>query len=147
MLEEGDPVPTITAQNQHGETVTPDFSEATVVYFYPRDGTPGCTIEARQFQANHTAFEAIGATVYGVSTDPVEKHAEFAEEEELAFDLLADPDGSIAGDFGLSVEENYVQRITFVLIDAEVAAIIDADDMNPDGHAETVRATVAELMA
>lgn len=143
MLSDGDPAPTITAQNQRGESVTPDFSEPTVVYFYPRDGTPGCTIEARQFQEQLDAFEATGATVYGVSTDSVEKHAEFAAEEGLEFDLLADPDGAVASAFGLEVQDDHIQRITFVLDNKEVAAIVDADD--PDGHAETVRTVVGEL--
>lgn len=147
MLSEGDPAPTITAQNQRDEPATPDFSEPTVVYFYPRDGTPGCTIEARQFQEQLPAFEASGATVYGVSTDSVEKHDEFAAEEGLDFELLADPDGTVAADFGLDVQDNYVQRITFVLDDEEVAAVVDADDANPEGHAEAVRSVVAELTA
>lgn len=147
MVSEGDPAPTITAQNHRDESVTPDFSEPTVVYFYPRDGTPGCTIEARQFQDHLPAFEAIGATVYGVSTDSVEKHAEFASEEGLAFDLLADPDGTIAAAFDLDVQDNHVQRITFVLDNEEVAAVIDVDDMDPDGHAEEVQSVVDELTA
>lgn len=147
MLSQGDLAPTITAQNQRDEPVTPDFSEPTVVYFYPRDGTPGCTIEARQFQEQLGAFESMGVPVYGVSTDSVEKHAEFAAEEGLDFELLADPEGTVAADFDLDVQDNYIQRITFVLDNEEIAAVVDADDANPEGHAEEVRSVVAELTA
>lgn len=147
MLSEGDPAPTITAQNQRDESITPDFSEPTVVYFYPRDGTPGCTIEAQQFQEHLPAFEAMGVPVYGVSTDSVEKHAEFAAEEGLEFELLADPDGTVADGFDLDVQDNYIQRITFALDEGEVAAVVDADDVTPEGHAEEVRSVVDELTA
>jgi len=142
MLDEGDPAPEISAQNQADETVTPAFDEPTVVYFYPRDGTPGCTLEAQQFRDHHEAFRDIDATVYGVSTDTVADHAAFAADEDLPFDLLADPDGEIAGAFGLSVQDGFVERVTFVLADGEVAAVIDADNVNPDGHAADVLAAV-----
>jgi peroxiredoxin Q/BCP len=142
MLDEGDTAPEISAQNQADETVTPAFGEPTVVYFYPRDGTPGCTLEAQQFRDRHDAFRDIAATVYGVSTDTVADHAEFAADEDLPFDLLADPDGEVAEAFGLSVQDGFVERVTFVLADGAVAAVIDADNINPDGHAADVLAAV-----
>jgi peroxiredoxin Q/BCP len=145
-LEGGEPAPAITAQNQHGETVSPSFEEPTVVYFYPRDGTPGCTLEARQFRDHHDAFRDVDAAVYGVSTDTVEDHRTFAEEEDLPFDLLADPDGEVAGAFGLSVADGFVDRVTFVLAGGSVAAVVDADTIDPDGHAETVLETVDDLV-
>jgi peroxiredoxin Q/BCP len=145
MLDTGDAVPEIEAQNQNGETVTPTFTGPTVVYFYPRDGTPGCQLEARQFQAELPDFRDLGATVYGVSTDDVASHRAFADEEALDFDLLADPDGEVAAAFGLDTEGGYVERITFVLADGAVRAVVDADDVNPDGHAATVREQVATL--
>jgi peroxiredoxin Q/BCP len=138
MLEEGDAAPEISAQNQDDETVTPSFDEPTVVYFYPRDGTPGCTLEAQQFRDHHDAFRDIAATVYGVSTDTVADHAEFAAAEDIPFDLLADPEGEVAEAFGLSVQDGFVERVTFVLADGEVAAVVDADNVNPDGHAADV---------
>ena len=137
-LEAGDPAPEVSAQNQDGETVSPDFEEPTVVYFYPRDGTPGCTLEAREFEADLESFRRSGAAVYGVSTDDVDSHREFADEEGLSFDLLADPDGAVAEAFGLEVQDDFVERITFVLADGEVAAVVDADTMQPEGHAADV---------
>lgn len=142
MLDTGDPAPEISARNQDGEPVTPAFEESTVVYFYPRDGTPGCTLEAQQFRDHHGAFREIAATVYGVSTDTVDDHADFAAEEELPFDLLADPDGEVAAAFGLDTSEGFVERVTFVLAGGEVVAVVDADNINPDGHAADVLAAV-----
>ncbi|WP_246985964.1 peroxiredoxin [Halorientalis marina] len=144
MLDVGDAAPAISAQNQDDETVTPAFEDPTVVYFYPRDGTPGCTLEAQQFRDHHDAFRDVSAAVYGVSTDTVDDHAEFAAEEDLPFDLLADPDGEVAGAFGLDVSEGFVERVTFVLAGGEVVAVVDADDVNPDGHAADVLAAVED---
>jgi len=141
-LEAGDDAPEVSARNQHDEQVTPEFSDPTVLYFYPRDGTPGCTLEAQQFRDQHEAFRDIDATVYGVSTDSVADHAEFADDEDIQFDLLADPDGDVAEAFGLTVADGFVDRVTFVLNGDEVIAVVDADTVNPDGHAETVLSTL-----
>jgi peroxiredoxin Q/BCP len=144
-LQQGASAPTIEATNQADETLVPDFDEPTVVYFYPRDGTPGCQLEARQFEADIESFRQAGVTVYGVSTDGVDSHREFADEEGLSFDLLADPDGEIAEAFDVEVRGDFVDRITFVLADGEVKAVVDADDMNPDGHASDVLAEVERI--
>lgn len=141
-LEAGETAPEISAQNQRDETVTPEFDEPTVLYFYPRDGTPGCTLEAQQFRDHHESFRDLDATVYGVSTDTVEDHREFAEDENITFDLLADPDGDVAEAFGLTVSDGFVERVTFVLADGAVVAVVDADNINPDGHAEAVLETL-----
>jgi len=138
MLEAGDAAPPISAQNQDGETVEPEFDEPTVVYFYPRDGTPGCTLEAREFRDHHDGFRDLAATVYGVSTDSVDDHADFAAEEGLPFDLLADPDGEVAEAFGLDTSEGHTDRITFVLADGEVKRVYDPAMADPEGHAEEV---------
>jgi peroxiredoxin Q/BCP len=137
-LEAGDPAPDVTARNQAGEAVSPGFVEPTVVYFYPRDGTAGCTLEAREFEADIESFRRSGATVYGVSTDDVDSHRAFADEEDLSFDLLADPDGTVADAFDVEVQGDFVDRITFVLADGEVHDVVDADTMNPEGHAADV---------
>ncbi|PSQ33952.1 peroxiredoxin [Halobacteriales archaeon SW_12_69_24] len=108
------------------------------VYFYPRDGTPGCTQEAREFEADIESFRRTGVTVYGVSTDDVDSHRAFADEEDLSFDLLADPDGTVADAFDVELQGDFVDRITFVLADGEVHEVVDADTMNPEGHAAEV---------
>jgi peroxiredoxin Q/BCP len=137
-LSTGDPAPTVSAQNQDGETVSPNFAEPTVMYFYPRDGTPGCELEANQFQAELDAYRDAGMAVYGVSTDNVDSHREFADDNDLEFDLLADPAGEVAGAFDLEVTDDFVGRTTFVLAEGEVKAVYDPEDTNPDGHAREV---------
>ena len=137
-LQAENPAPDVTARNQDGEAVSPAFVEPTVVYFYPRDGTPGCTLEAREFEADIESFRRTGVTVYGVSTDDVDSHRAFADEEDLSFDLLADPDGTVADAFDVELQGDFVDRITFVLADGEVHEVVDADTMKPEGHAADV---------
>jgi peroxiredoxin Q/BCP len=138
MLEPGDPAPEISAENQHGESVTPEFDDPTVVYFYPKDFTGGCTIEANDFQDALPEFRESGITVYGVSLDDVETHADFAEEEGVEFDLLADPEGEVAAAFGLDTSEGYTDRLTFVVVDGEVVDVYDPELADPAGHAREV---------
>lgn len=135
-LEVGDPVPDVRAQNQHGETVEPDFDGLTVVYFYPKDKTPGCTTEAEQFNLEHETYRDAGVTVYGVSTDSVDDHASFANDEGLQFDLLADPEGKLCEAFGVPVENGAAKRMTFVVDDGTVDEVYSS--VKPDGHARTV---------
>ncbi|PSQ52796.1 peroxiredoxin [Halobacteriales archaeon SW_8_65_20] len=134
----GDPAPEISATNQHGETVTPDFQEPTVVYFYPKDFTGGCTIEANEFQDVLPEYRDAGITVYGVSMDDRESHADFADEHGLEFELLADPEGTVAAAFGLDTSEGYTDRQTFALADGEVIATYDPEMAEPTGHAREV---------
>ncbi len=98
MLDEGIDAPAFALQNQDGETVRlSDFEgERVVLYFYPRAGTRGCTIEAEGFRDEHAAFRDLDAVVLGVSNDPVEDLGPFREEYDLQFDLLSDPDGEVA---------------------------------------------------
>lgn len=136
-LSVGDPAPEIALPNQHGETVRPAFDGPTVVYFYPEDGTPGCTTEAEQFTLEREAYEDAGVDVYGVSTDTVEDHAEFAEEQDVWFDLLADPEGDALDAFDVERDpSDRAVRTTFVLADGEVVAVYEHVD--PDGHARDV---------
>ncbi len=132
----GDRIPTISARNHEGETVELDFVEPTVLYFYPRDDTSGCTTEACQFDAELESYTEAGIHVYGVSTDDVDSHAAFVEKYDLGFDLLADPDGEIAEVFGLSISQTTAPRTTFVLARGEVQRVYEGVD--PDGHAGEV---------
>lgn len=138
MLESGDEAPEVSAPNQHGETVDLDFSGPTVVYFYPKDFTGGCTIEANDFEEQLPAFEDADVSVYGVSMDDVETHAEFADEEGVTFELLADPEGEVAAAFGVDTDEGYTDRVTFLLDDSEVVDSYDPELADPSGHATEV---------
>ena len=140
MLEEGDDAPAVTATNQDGETMTLDFETPTVLYFYPRDDTPGCTVEAKGFDAELAAYDEAGVTVYGVSTDDASSHREFREKYGLAVDLLADPEGELAAAFDVDTSGGAAERVTFVLADGEVQAAYAG--VSPDGHAEEVLADI-----
>ncbi|WP_135825006.1 peroxiredoxin [Halorussus ruber] len=135
-LETGADAPSVEATNQREETIELDFSKPTVLYFYPRDDTPGCTTEAEQFDAELESYHDAGVSVFGVSTDDAESHEEFAEKYELRFDLLADPEGTIADAFGVDTSRGAAERTTFVLDDGKVEAVYEG--VNPDGHARDV---------
>jgi peroxiredoxin Q/BCP len=136
MLQATDEAPEVTATDHDGETVTLPFAEPTVLYFYPRDDTPGCTVEAEGFDERLSAYRDAGVAVYGVSTDDAESHAAFRAKYDLDIDLLADPDGEVAAAFGVPVEGGATNRVTFVLADGEVKRVYRGVD--PDGHARDV---------
>ena len=135
-LRDGDPAPTVSAPNQDGETVELGFGQPTVLYFYPRDETPGCTTEARQFDLERDTYRDAGVAVYGVSTDDVGSHRAFADAEDLDVELLADPDAELADAFGVELREGAAMRTTFVLADGEVKRVYE--NVDPDGHAREV---------
>jgi peroxiredoxin Q/BCP len=143
VLETGSAVPQVTATNQHGERVTVTFEEPTVLYFYPRDDTPGCTTEAEQFQAEFDTYREAGVAVYGVSTDDAQSHREFADKYDIEFDLLSDPDGKVADAFDVDVTDGTAQRTTFVCARRQVCGIYEG--VRPDGHARHVLNDILEL--
>ena len=123
-----------------------------VLYFYPRDDTPGCTKEACGFRDDIAQFESADTVVLGVSTDTVESHEKFAEKFSLPFPLLADEDHAVAEKYGVWVEKNMygkksmgIQRATF-LIDktGKIAAVWPK--VKVDGHVEQVKNAIEELV-
>jgi peroxiredoxin Q/BCP len=102
-VEEGDVAPDFSAETDSGETITlSEFrGQPVVLYFYPKDDTPGCTKQACSFRDINTELEQEGAVVLGVSLDDVESHRAFKEKYELNFPLVADPSGSIATLYGV----------------------------------------------
>lgn len=136
-LEPGTDAPSVTAPNQHGEELRLAFDEPTVLYFYPEDGTPGCTTEATQFTRELDTYREAGVAVYGVSTDTVDSHAAFACDQGIEFDLLADPDGEVAAAFDVERRSSgETERTTFVLVDGAVYDVYTG--VKPDGHARDV---------
>jgi len=141
-LEPGQSVPDIVADNQHGDRVRPDFASPAVLYFYPKDDTPGCRTEAEGFQAQAERYERHGVSVYGVSTDDVESHREFAASADIDFDLLADPDGTVADAFGVELVDGHARRTTFVIAHNQVVGLYEG--VRPDGHAKDVLRDLGE---
>jgi len=123
-LNEGDLAPAFTAATNAGETVSlADFSGKNVVlYFYPKDDTPGCTKEACAFRDQFAEFKRRGAVVLGLSVDPVKSHDKFAAKYKLPFTLLADEDKKIVQTYGVWGEKSFMgrtylgtHRVTFLI--------------------------------
>jgi len=98
----GDAAPAFDLPDQNGQSrsLTEFRGKWLVLYFYPRDDTPGCTVQAGRFRDEASAFEALGAVVCGVSVDSSESHADFAQDQQLAFPLLSDKGGVTAARYG-----------------------------------------------
>jgi peroxiredoxin Q/BCP len=118
-VQPGAPAPSFTAQDQNGKTVSlGDFRDkATVVlYFYPKDDTPGCTKEACSLRDGFQPIRDAGAVILGVSADDVASHAAFAEKYHLPFSLLADPGHAIIDAYGVRMPVvGLAKRITFII--------------------------------
>jgi peroxiredoxin Q/BCP len=142
MLDVGDEAPAFDLPNQHGETVSLDEfrGQHVVVYFYPRADTRGCTIEAEGFRDHHEEYRDLEVPVLGVSDDPVEDLAAFAEKYDLPFDLLSDESADVARAYG-AWGDGHADRVTCVVgPDGDVVAVFE--NVDPEGHAEEVLATI-----
>jgi peroxiredoxin Q/BCP len=146
-LKIGDKLPQFTTSNQHGELInSKDLADKKLVlYFYPKDDTPGCTAEACSLRDNYDRLLAHGYTIYGVSPDNAKKHQKFIEKYELPFDLLTDEDHSIAELFGTWVEKSMygrkymgMARVTFIFEKGVITDVIEKVDTK--NHAEQLLA-------
>jgi peroxiredoxin Q/BCP len=115
-----------------------------IVYFYPMDDTPGCTVEAKEFRDNFEQFEALDCVIIGVSTDSVERHRAFAEKHAFPFILLADEGGKLATAFGV-LKGKYAARSTFVF-DHDLRLRRAFHDVTPRGHAAQILEFVRTLV-
>jgi len=153
MPDVGQPAPAFTLPASNGKEVR--LSELrggpVILYFYPKDDTPGCTVEAQGFRDASAEFSALGAAVFGVSADSVDSHCRFAGKYALDFPLLADTSHQVAEKYGVWVEKNRggrismgIQRATF-LIDAEGKIARVWANVKPEGHAQEVLQAVKSL--
>ncbi len=143
-LNVGDAAPDFTlASDNEGDVALSDLrGQKVVLYFYPKDMTPGCTTQACDFRDHQDTFVDKGYKVLGVSPDPVERHAKFRDKHDLNFTLLADPDHAVAEAYGVWREKkNYgrtyegIVRSTFVIDeDGNIADI--QDNVRAKGHVE-----------
>jgi thioredoxin-dependent peroxiredoxin len=139
------PAETVLSDQRGAPVRLADFRGCPVVlYFYPADDTPGCTVEGKEFRDLYEQFEALSCVVLGVSVDSVESHRKFAEKHALPFTLLSDSDGVLARTFGV-LRDGLADRTTFVL-DRDLRVRRCFDQVKPRGHAlqvlEFVRALV-----
>jgi len=152
MLNEGDLAPDFTLTSDSGEAVTLSSLRGSpiILYFYPKDDTPGCTAQACGIRDAYGEFERAGAVVLGVSPDDEGSHVKFREKYDLPFTLLADTDHAVAEEYGAWGEKKYagksyvgVLRSTFV-IDADGNVKKVMRNVKPATHADDVLAALAD---
>lgn len=153
-MERGDRVGDIAYPRADG--TTGKFSEfegaPLVIYFYPKDDTPGCTTEAKDFTALASDFEKLGIRVFGVSKDTAAKHEKFRNKYGLSVDLIADVDGTLCERFGVWVEKSLygrvymgIERTTF-LVDSDGKVAQVWRKVRVKGHAESVLAAARDIV-
>lgn len=150
MLKEGDKIPKFTVKDFQGESVSTDdlIGSPFILYFYPKNGTPGCTDQACQFRDEMDNFDDMDILVIGVSADNEESHKKFIEKEELNFPLLSDEKYDMAKAFGVFQEKDGVKsvvRSTFLCDDEGLILWVESP-VNVEGHAERVLNAIDEIM-
>ena len=136
----GDHAPEFSLKAQDGETVK--LSDLlgrgpAVVYFYPKDKTPGCTAEAGSFRDNYAKFGEVGAEVVGISSDSVESHEEFASDCNLPFKILSDADGAVRKQYGVQSSMGlFPGRVTYVIDKRGIVRYIYSSQLHATRHAE-----------
>jgi len=147
MIDEGDKAPGLTVTSSDGSSVNlASPGQPLVLYFYPKDDTSGCTLEAQDFTRLAGDYKKAGVKVIGVSRDPMKKHEKFIAKYDLAVPLASDEDGAISGAFGTWVEKSMygrkymgLERSTF-LIGADGRVLREWRKVKVPGHAEEVLA-------
>jgi peroxiredoxin Q/BCP len=152
-IDIGDSLPDITVEATSGKTVNLKAcaGQITVLYFYPKDNTPGCTQEGKDFRDHYEALTKLGVTVFGVSRDTVKKHENFKAKYEFPFELLADPDEQLCEAFDVIKSKSMfgktvlgIQRSTFVFDKAGVLQKVWRK-VKVNGHVEEVLEAIKTL--
>ena len=145
-LREGDKAPDFNLQDTEGNKVTLNelLGKKIVIYFYPKDDTPGCTIEACEIRDNYSIFKENNIAVLGVSADNIESHKNFTEKFNLPFPLLADVNKNMCEDYDVLVDKvvhghtvKGIARITFLIDESGVIKKI-WNPVDPNGHADEI---------
>jgi peroxiredoxin Q/BCP len=151
--KEGTQAPVWSMQDQEGKVHNlADYKgQWVLMYFYPKDDTPGCTKQACAIRDDFPAFKKLGLTVFGVSADSVKSHAKFVEKYELPFTLLADEDKKVVEQYGVWGKKKFMGREymgiarTSFLINPEGVIAKVYENVKPDLHAEMVLSDLKEL--
>lgn len=150
-IQVGQPAPVFTLMDQHGklQTLSKMRGQWLVLYFYPKDDTPGCTTEACSFRDNIVAIKAKNTAVWGVSVDNKQSHAEFAKRHQLPFTLLADPGGKVAAQYG-SLRNLLIFKIAkrhSFIIDPKGNIAKIYRDVSPKAHVSEILKDLKSLQA
>lgn len=145
-LNIGDRAPSFSLYNQHGKKVTLDSlikNKILVLYFYPKDDTPGCTAEACKFRDEYEVFKDNGAEVVGISSDSKESHIKFIKNHNLPFQLLSDEGGRIRKKYGVSKTLGLIPgRVTYIIDSDALIVHIFNSQFNPKKHIEEAIAII-----
>jgi peroxiredoxin Q/BCP len=150
VLQEGTPAPNFSLPSQEDTQVSLAQYKGkwVVLYFYPKDMTTGCTIEAHNFQRDLPKYDALNAVVLGVSLDTVESHKTFCTKDSLTFKLLADPDHKVIDAYGVPVSGmgpiKFAQRDTF-LISPSGKVVKVWTKVDPNSHSDDVLAAISGM--
>jgi peroxiredoxin Q/BCP len=148
----GQTAPDFELKNDHNETVKlSDFrGRPVVLYFYPKDDTPGCTTEACEIRDDYDKYAKAGVAVVGISPDSAKSHTRFKDKYDLPFSLLADEDHAVAERYGTwALKKNYgreymgIKRTTF-LIDADGEILHVFENVHPKGHSQEILSALHE---
>ena len=147
LLPRGAPAPDLSASDQTGAVhrVSDERGHALVVYFYPKDGTPGCTREACAFRDAWQRFQMAGVQVFGISADDQKSHEQFAHEQHLPFPILADPSHAWSSAFGVANVLGMDARVSF-LIDPSGKVARVYPNVDPAIHADEVLSDAASFV-
>jgi thioredoxin-dependent peroxiredoxin len=143
-LAAGAPAPDVTFALHTGEKLTLASlrGKPVVVYFYPKDDTPGCTVEAQEIRDLYDELKRTGAVIIGVSTDPRDSHQAFASKHALPFLLASDEQGELARAFGVPLKNGRASRVSFVIgVDGHVKRAFS--QVTPKGHAAELLAAIS----
>jgi thioredoxin-dependent peroxiredoxin len=146
MPEQGQQLPEVDFITESGERLAAGDlgGQKTVLYFYPKDDTPGCTKEACSFRDRMGDYEGAGIRVYGVSLDSPESHRQFREKHNLNFPLLTDENGRASEALGVLGDRGYANRVTFLLdLDGKIAKVYP--EVSPETHADDILRDAASL--
>ena len=153
-LKPGDKAPEFSLLDQEGKTqsLKDQKGKWVLLYFYPKDSTPGCTKEACSIRDNFPAFKKLGIVVFGASTDSAKSHAKFVQKYELPFTLLADEDKTLVQDYGVWGKKKFmgreymgINRCSF-LIDPKGKIVKIYEDVKPEKHVDEILSDLKELM-
>jgi peroxiredoxin Q/BCP len=147
-LKEGDKVPIFKLPDQDGNMV--DMAEwvgkqPLVIYFYPKDFTSGCTMEAHAFREMYEAFQKEGAEVFGISNDDAESHKKFVVEHELPFTLLSDENNKVREMFGAFGVGHTLGRVTYVVDKKGIIIMVFSSQLQPKKHVDESIRKVREI--
>ena len=144
MLNTGDTAPQFETQDTHNQTVTLEQfkGQKVILYFYPKDDTPGCTIEACGFRDKYDLFKIVGAEVWGISNGNSKSHLDFANKNKLQYPLLCDINNILRKKFGVPKKLGFIEgRVTYIIDSNGIIIHIFEDLLNGPAHIkEAIRA-------